>query len=262
MGLARDFRAACEWLGDDAMAMAAPTFQRQPESERRTPDWPKLTWQRDAREIVDAAIIALDSEEGERGRQYLQGRGIQLEAWRAWRLGYRLQYCPNLSKRRPAIVMPWQGRGTVKAIQYRFIDALDNADRFFARKGGECTLFGIDLVSQRPALVMVEGEINAVSIWQAAGDLVDVVSFGSEDNIAGMAPMGTRLAARYQTVIVWADKPDKALEAGRAIGRGMPMRSPLQDGRKLDANDLLQVGSLRDLLSEVLARAVGERIQQ
>lgn len=52
--------------------------------------------------------------------------------------------------------------------------------RYWQQAGGERTLFGVDHLTGKPILVIVEGEFNAMAISQTADDLLDVVSYGSE----------------------------------------------------------------------------------
>jgi hypothetical protein len=102
-------------------------------------------------------------------------------------------------------------------------------------------------------LWLIEGELNALSLWQAlrAEYCVnfDVVSFGGDSQAAHLDPVVKAWAGKYQQVIVWADDPDKALAAMRALPGTFGLfglRSPEVDGRKLDANELLKLGGLAD----------------
>ena len=149
----------------------------------------------------------------------------------------------------PAIIMPYMSRQKIKAVQYRYIAAdLDKSERFWAKAGGERTLFGGHMIAGREILAITEGELNAVSLWQAAGDVVDAVSIGSESNVAQAAPYAARLAERYAVVLIWADVPAVAHELSQVIGRrAVLMQSPVIDGAKLDANEVLRRGFLRDL---------------
>jgi hypothetical protein len=100
-------------------------------------------------------------------------------------------------------------------------------------------------------LLLVEGEINALSVWQCAPALT-CLSFGSE---AGARPGVLRAAAeRYRRVFVWADDPARSLAIRASLGRqAMPLQSPTRDAMKLDANAMLQAGVLREFLREVRA---------
>ncbi len=99
-------------------------------------------------------------------------------------------------------------------MQYRFIgEDITHGERFGQKAGGDRTLFGIDLLAGREILLICEGELNAVSFWQVAGDQVDVVSFGPQDNIDHAGPLLTKLASRYKHVLIWTDEPAKAQKA-------------------------------------------------
>ena len=249
-----DFREACRRLDSGAVPTDRP--RRAPEPSARRYKWGDPAWQAEARTFVHEAVQRLASPTlGEPGRAYLAGRGITQETWQAWGLGYATPRHPRLRAERPAICLPWQGRGTLKAVQYRFYgDGIEHGDRFAQRPGGERTLYGVDLLGTHcDTLVLVEGELNALSIWQEARDRLDVVSFGSDSNAGG--DLAHRLAARYRRVLVWADDPDKARLAMGAIPGARGLRSVEQDGQKLDANALLQAGALADFLLAARARA-------
>ncbi len=188
----------------------------------------------------------LDTADGEAGQTYLRGRGIEFETSHVWSLGY----VPNLQRRwkdetgkwqvedlGPSISIPWTNGTTIKAIQYRL---LKHRQRFHQELGGDRTLFGVQHVAGRPVLILVEGELNCVSIWQAAGDLVDVVSFGPEGNVERTGDYLRRVAGRYQQVFVWADKRNIARLAEKVAGASRAVASPIDRSdpdrtKKLDA---------------------------
>jgi hypothetical protein len=251
-GLASDFRSAIDYL-NGPVQFSRPsrenwkTERKQPERKAGSSTWQTPTWQNDARQFLDTAALRLGLPEGLPGREYLAKRGIMPATWEAYGLGYADAWHPRRQKRLPALILPWQKGDQIKALQYRFIgDDITHGERFGQKAGGERTLFGVDLLASRPALILVEGELNAVSIWQVASDLVDVVSFGPEDNIDRATPYMKALASGFLRVIVWADKPERALHAQTAIGReSTPVQSP--NGR--DANDLLRDGLLRAVVA-------------
>lgn len=252
-GLASDFRSAVDYLAgwNGSTPIRTPTGKTgvpiAPERKAGSSTWQTSTWQRDARQFLDTATLRLGLPEGLPGREYLAKRGIMPATWASYGLGYADAWHPRRQKKLPALILPWKKGDRIKALQYRFIgDDITHGERFGQKAGGERTLFGVDLLASRPALILVEGELNAVSIWQAASDLVDVVSFGPEDNIDRAGRYMQALASNYQRVIVWADKPERALHAQAAIGReSTPVQSP--NGR--DANDLLRDGLLRAVVA-------------
>lgn len=263
-----DFREACDRLGNGQVA-TMPTSQRQEpvrpsdsgeagEPSVKVYRWGDPDWQREAQRFIREAQARLELPEGQPGRDYLAGRGILRETWQRWGLGYATPRHPRLGEPRPAICLPWQGKGIVKAVQYRFFgDGIEHGDRFAQRPGGERTLYGVDLVGTHfDTLALVEGELNALSIWQVVREIgidhLDVLSFGSESN--AVSGIMADLARRYRWVIVWADDPDATRKAMTALTGAHGLRSVEKDGRKLDANALLQAGALGDFLRATLTR--------
>ena len=253
LGLASGFQEAVSWLDrwqGGGGELLAGTVKRKPEPKRAAGQWHEPEWQSQARALVDTAADRLTGLGGAAGRSYLAGRGIEPATWQAWRLGLADVWHPRRRSELPAIVMPYMGQKVIKALQYRYIGAdLDKSERFSQKAGGERTLFGAHVIAGREILAILEGELNAVSLWQAAGDVVDVVSIGSEDNTTSAAPYAARLAERYVMALVWTDKPAVAQALSQAIGRRcVLMHSPAIEGAKLDANEVLKQGFLRDLV--------------
>ncbi len=150
--------------------------------------------------------------------------------------------------------MPWHLGEAITAIKFRFADSQNKGDRFTAKAGGGQTLFGQPLLSKhRDTLILVEGELNCLSIWQGLRDTgkawVDVVSFGSEKG--GVSNYTMKLAQLYRGVIVWADEASVAADTVRMLGEtATGVHSP--QGR--DANDLLGDGELGEFLVELLKK--------
>jgi len=261
LGLAPDFRSACDYLGGAAVAsLASSSVTRVVPEKRRSASWHDDAWQANAQATLTRAQDVLASPDGEPGREYLAARGLTPETWRAWGLGYTgAAWDPKLQAKRPAIVIPWRGK-QVTAIKYRFLTFPDGGLRYAAKSGGQCLAFGLGLTGAHfVTLWLVEGEFNAMSIWQSFQTThrvnADVASFGSDTN--AMSDTVTSWAKRYRQVIVWADEPDRAAAAAAAIPGAFGVRSPMLDGVKADANELLKLGGLADFL-----RAVEDRFDE
>lgn len=248
-----------------------PTLPKQPEA------WQSPEWQTKASHALETAQDRLlNSPEGEPGREYLYSRGIRHDMLIAWELGYSEAWNIKAARLMPAIWTPYKNR-KLTAIQYRFIGVAkgdETADRFGQLKGGKRYLCGVHLCPDltdpntpvfgppRP-LVLVEGELNAVSIYQVIYGryAADVISFGSQGNItnAEVARMAATVASRYKRVIVWTDEPEIAVNALDTLPdsvRRLAIRSPLgADGKKLDANDLLKAGKLDDVVFSLIQAA-------
>jgi hypothetical protein len=166
-----------------------------------------------------------------------------------------------------AISLGWFNHdGALVAVKYRFIEPHTYTDkdgkeqtgkdgkgvRFTSRGQIEGNTFGWQALrgaDKVDVLIVCEGELNALSLWQVGRGAVDVLSTGSEATTKKLPPVVVDLAAKYKHCIVWADKKDIADKAAAQIGAAS-MASP---GGK-DANDLLQAGKLGALLTAMLGR--------
>lgn len=226
------------------------------------------SWLSSAGREAEAAHERLMSPAGAAGAAYLESRGLEPETWRRFKLGYR-QDVPlpgTLGKKKAeAIVMPWTGKGKVVAMRYRFLikhtyedqdgrlitsklTAKSAAHEFHAPFAGR--LFGglgMGAENQR-WLLIVEGELNCMSCWQAAHSTgLDVLSYGSES--ARLSPELIQYAGRYGTVLVWADRQGNAEHLVESIPGSFGIKSPEKDGGKIDANDMLVAGTLGGFLA-------------
>jgi DNA primase len=223
-----------------------------------------------ARAIGKAARSALSSPAGGPGRVYLVDRGLWPETWETFGLGYCLASLPGTwnpetkthsTPKQPAICMPWTlGNGTIPAIRYRFLNAqpytdIDGKERtekqtaqfasdFIGKLFGGCALSGPD---RAQTLVLCEGEINAMSIWQATAGEIDVLSLGSES--VQLSKSAIRAILRYGRVIVWVDKGEIAQQFMRALPGVVGFKSP--NGK--DANDWLKAQHLAEIVQGLLA---------
>lgn len=204
------------------------------------------TWQRDAQKLVDDAHARLldPNQLDNPGAMYLLGRGLNYDAWQTFRLGFAQHYNRESGREEAAIVMPWYGKGGLSAVRFRFLQPVREL-RLVALTGSEFSgvLFGrnglLTAAEGRRTLILCEGEINAMSIWQTQhAAALDVLSVGSES--AKLTLPMIEYAKRFGRVIVWMDKPERVRELMSYIPGAFGVSSP---GGK-DANDLLQVGAL------------------
>jgi hypothetical protein len=82
-------------------------------------------------------------------------------------------------------------------------------------RGGVQTLFGESHLQARPALVVVEGEFDAMLLWQIAGDLVDVVTLGGASTRLSSDDMF--LLASYAHIVAAHDNDDAGANARRQL---------------------------------------------
>jgi len=249
-----DFKTALAQLGGEVQH-SAPRARTEPAPPAIV--LPGDDWQRAALAEVWAAWDALDTSAGEGARAYLQGRGISVSAAGAWLVGFAHAYDPKVKRSRAALSIPWWERTqdgaepTITAIKYRFVDNDPGGARYTSRSGGAQVLYGLwDVLPTHHTLLLVEGEINALSAWQMHPEGVTVLSFGSEG--ATQPAILKAIASRYKRVFVWADNPEKAAQLRGALPGSSALQSPHRDGIEWDANQMLQAHLLGDFLSKAL----------
>lgn len=208
--------------------------------------------------------------------RYLQKRSIKAATVKAFQIGWCKFHLPatwddvkreRIHPNQTAISLPWFNHdGALVAVRYRFIQphtytGIDGSTKKEVRMNSEFgSCFGgafgwqaLHGASKCDVLIVCEGEMNALSIWQAGNGRVDVLSIGSESS--GIPVIVIELAKQYKHAIVWTDKGDVADSIALSIGAAS-MRSPIIDGypKGADANDLLRLGKLEMLLNHMLSR--------
>lgn len=258
-----DFKAAVALLGAGQRPILPMPMQRT--EQKRKPMMDK--WQEHAGQLATESHERLWSSAGKPAQEYLEKRGLSPGTWMQFGIGYRTDVpLPGAYgyARRPAIVLPWRmSSGVVTAIRYRFMDSSEYMDSDgewrtakmtaetgsqFASKlfGGQAIHATLPQLRKLRTLVLCEGEINAMSIWQVAQDtLLDVLSLGSEGQV--ITPVMVKLAADYRQVIVWTDKENVSRSIVAKTPGALAYASPV--GK--DANDLLREGLLGGVLSRL-----------
>jgi hypothetical protein len=195
-------------------------------------------WLAAAQAALQKAQAAL---QGSQAAAYAARRGLSAETLTAWGCGAGIG--PNGQQ---TLCWPLYGPdGQLSAIRHRILGS--GRLRYMSATGSRIRgatagmpLLWADRTAPLRTIAIVEGEINAMSIWQAAHPTgLDVVSLGSE---SAQAPQWLlRAAQRYGAVLVWLDAQERATALLRALGAqcGIAVHSP--DG---DANDGLRAGWL------------------
>jgi DNA primase len=212
---------------------------------------PSQDWQEQASLEVGEACKRIDnnSPDGLLVLDYLTGRGLTRATIETWMLGAAWVRWPNIQHEVLAVSIPYlDGNANATAIKYRAIDP-DLKPRYIMRKGSKPGLYGL-WQELKTALILVEGEINALSIWQALGGAATVLSVGGQTSHLDLAKR-LLAQARKQNVrtLVWFDEPDVARSFQALADR--VLASPVLDGQKFDANALLQAGVLGDFLKKL-----------
>lgn len=111
----------------------------------------------------------------------------------------------------------------------------------------------------RGLLLLVEGELNALSLWQVAGDLLDVLSWGPQGNLLRprVSQQIVALAVSYQRLLLWSDDAEVACKGFSQLqAHGLPPGLPTEavcSPQGLDANDLLQREVLLAFVQSLIA---------
>lgn len=238
-------------------------------------------WADDVGKIVSEAQTRMRD-----AANYLASRGLYETTVDAFGLGFRpdapLPGTWHAKERRhivdpqPAIVIPWYRGGALTAVRYRFLEThtytdVDGKERKRVKVSSvhdsnfAGALYGGHVLPEFCALpvpedgkcaerlrtlVLCEGEINAMSIWQETEQWNwDTLSLGSESQ--KLTPGAVAFAERYGRVIVWMDEPDVAKRVMSQIAGAVAVSSPVVDDKKIDANDMLRSGQLAEFLIEV-----------
>ncbi|MEI7846671.1 MAG: toprim domain-containing protein [Chloroflexota bacterium] len=228
----------------------APSVKHLPKTLKALPD---TQWQLSAWEVVDKNLeTLLRTPEGKLGRDYFLLRGIKNQSLAAWRAGFYYHYDPKLKRKRPAVTLPWYecdgDYEQITAVKIRFIDQTPTVgSRYIMLKGSVPVLYGLwDVLPTTDSLLLVEGEINAISIWQLHPNRVAVLSIGSD---TGANPDILRVLAKDYKICVWLDDESKAKELRSLLPGSCAVKSPIIGGIKWDANQMLQAGELQGFLS-------------
>lgn len=211
---------------------------------------------KDYRQFAIEAMQRLQHVEGEPVAAYLAGRGISLEAAKHCGLGAHHYNTKSEGDLGWAVTFPYANVFGQTVVNMRLISCTGKDKcRHWGQRGG---LFGARLCQphQHKYLFAVEGEINAVSILIAASFLgVDVVSIGGNTSLSDAACQQlVTLAGMYRRLFVWTDEAPDTKKILDAVPSAIGYKSPKSDGKKVDANDMLQHGTLTGYIATILER--------
>ena len=154
---------------------AAPHIETRA-ARKSAQDWQSQQWQRQVAQFCTEAEARLWSDEniGLEVLTYLIGRGFTEETIKAAHLGAASH------KDMPALVIPWYDikRGLYWRVSFRNIGPGWRYDNYYGSSVSDGLYLADSLLFNRPVF-LVEGELDALSIAQDAGDLVSVVATGT-----------------------------------------------------------------------------------
>jgi len=228
-----DFKMAveelAEWSGSAVSSQPLPAPQPKPKAQPQQ-------WCERAEQFVSFAEENLQRDKG--AQEYLiYERGLSPTTWKAFRLGYN----PNNLYDDPGkwglegrkiwlsrgIVIPGFRQEKVSYIRIRrpldgealgrYIPKWNPKDgspdvKFGGPRGGKSVLFRLELMDHLPILLLVEGEWDAMLLWEHCADLCDVATLGGAQ--ARFDTLDLSLLALYPMAVVVHDD-DKAGSKGR-----------------------------------------------
>ncbi len=165
------FLDAVRWLQDisslGGMDGALAPSQRAQNIVHLPPD---VTWQTEKRETLSFQQRYLWSTWGEQALAYLYNRGLTDNTIRLARLGFN----PTLN----CITIPHEVNGQLWQVKQRFLTG--TGAKYKLVKGSvQGAPYLADWLSDKNLVVIVEGELDALLLWQEAHDLCDVLTLGS-----------------------------------------------------------------------------------
>lgn len=242
IGEAKDFKGAIEYLANERRANPSLFSVRQEKPE--VDEWTKLTWDKQALAVVESGAKALATKGGAEAREYLENRGIKQATWESAKLG-AVKVKTRFGDMQ-AISIPWiDDKGKITAIQNRLIDPIEERYTRWGYNGyyGNTALYNLPIKSKN-RLIIVEGELNALSIFQERQD-VTVVSIGSQNYRKEALEALKKTSNDYKEVFIWFDDFFQAKELLEATG----IKGKVINTNDLDANDLLQNNQLNNILT-------------
>ena len=166
-----------------------PSFLIPASAREERPRWnePPQLWQDAAIDFSRLCQRLLWSQHGALALTYLRSRGLSDKVIKGAMLGYHpsVAYGPahlwgRAVKLPQGIVIPWFIEGLLWRVTIRDETVAQGSGRYTQITGGSNGLYLADsLRLKRSAVVLVEGEFDALSLAQECGDLVAVVAAGT-----------------------------------------------------------------------------------
>ena len=204
------YREALDLLGLERVRQAATSHKpAQPGPSVRL-DAPCPTWDAAAAlAVVADCEAALWTDSGAKARAWLHERGLHDDTLRAWRLGYNATDREIHSLWTPrGIVIPCLVDGLLWYIKVRRPSPPLPGPKYQKVKGSKAALYGLDFLTAKRVVVICEGELDALLLWQEVADLVDVVALGSKSARPAI-PLLSRLAGAVRWLVALDVDADK-----------------------------------------------------
>jgi len=211
---------------------------------------PSDAWQGRAIDFCSECIERLWTEEGARARAWLvEKRGLNEQTIMDGSLGYNpvdRQEAPELwgfeADHRPVwlprgITIPWAARGHAWRVNIR---RPEGNPKYVSAAGSATALYRANMLASGRAAMLVEGEFDALTIWQHAGGIIAAVATGS--TTAARRPRWLAPLAACGVVLVAFDSDEAGEEAAAYWLHILPKARRWRPYFGKDANDLAMGG--------------------
>jgi len=235
------------WIPKDG---SIPSFLIPASACEQRPRWndPPQPWQDAAIDFARQCQRLLWSQQGTLALDYLRGRGLCDKVIKGAMLGYHpsVAYGPahlwgRAVKLPQGIVIPWFIEGLLWRVTIRDETVAQGSGRYIQIAGGSNGLYLADsLRLKRSAVVLVEGEFDALSLAQECGDLVAVVAAGTTQG--SHTPRWVSMLASPPWVLVAFDAEEQGDRAATWWMERLENAERLRPIWK-DANQMLQDGA-------------------
>jgi len=262
------FSEAVETLaGGLAQGRAQQQGGRPPAPASKPTEAPNVTWQAQARAFVETCEAALWADSARAVRRGLATRGIDEQTAKDARLGWN-----DIERRYPGatwgvdhkrtvwlprgLVIPWEVGGELWRVNIRRPRAdITHGKKYIGPAGFANALYNADALAAGGVAVLVEGELDALTIAQHAGDLAAPVATGSTHG-ARRGKWAARLALASTVLVAFdADEPG---EDAAAYWLGVLTNAYRLRPFWSDANQMAQDGAdLRQWLAVGIGAALG-----
>jgi DNA primase len=204
---------------DDGTAKARQQTSRETKVE---PLLDRAKWRNRAEGAVKYFEQTLWEPKGKPGMDYLRSRALREETLRRFRIGFNTKdqwddpgrwgltgkkiYLPA------GIVIPRVVDGEIRYVKFRRLN-VPKEDRYIPVRRGEKGLFFAGDDETIKPVILVEGEIDALTIWQEAGEMVVAAATGSASGGRDAGSVAT--LAQVPLVVVAFDDDDEGNKSAK-----------------------------------------------
>ena len=201
-------------------------------------------------------LFVEDYKAGAEVLAYLRERGFDDETIKHFNLG--VGFMPKTKEL--AVAIPFVDQGKVPLVKFRRL--ANKKPKYMRTKGSGSPLFNADAVRDRKQVILVEGELDAVSLWQLGITNVASTSLGVKDDFP---QEWKEILADVDDIVLWYDADDAGegatQELATRLGSYRCRIASMDDcpgqekllGQLKDANDLLKaIGIDEETTQEVV----------